>query len=72
MEAARRPVRTASGNVPTGEDAYRLLFKQATHAYLLRDFDRAIALFKQCCDRRPDDRRPRHNLEALMRRVGKS
>lgn len=52
--------------------AYVALFKQATEAYLLRDFDRAIALFDECCRRRPADRRPKHNLEALMRRVSRS
>lgn len=52
--------------------AYEARFAQATHFYLVRDFDRAIELFRQCEAERPDDPRPRHNLKAIQNRTGKS
>lgn len=52
--------------------AYEARFAQAMHFYLVRDFDRAIELFRQCETERPDDPRPRHNLKAIQNRMGKS
>ncbi len=52
--------------------AYEARFAQAMHFYLVRDFERAIELFRQCEAERPDDPRPRHNLKAIQNRMGKS
>lgn len=48
---------------------YASLFKRATEAYMVRDFGRAIQLFTQCHEQRPDDRRALHNLNTLKRRM---
>ncbi len=48
---------------------YPNLFKRATEAYMIRDFELAIQLFEKCHAERPDDRRPLYNLNALRRRM---
>jgi len=48
---------------------YPTLFKRATEAYMIRDFELAIHLFEKCHRERPDDRRPLYNLNALRRRM---
>jgi tetratricopeptide (TPR) repeat protein len=48
---------------------YPTLFKRATEAYMIRDFELAIQLFEKCHRERPDDRRPLYNLNALRRRM---
>lgn len=53
-------------------DPYERLYKEATLAYIRRDHDRALALFKQCAAQRPDDKRVTHNLEQLLKRHSKS
>ena len=62
----------ASNSLLDKDEDYAGLFKCATEAYILRDFQRAIDLFGECCRRRPDDRRAQHNLETLMRRMRKT
>jgi tetratricopeptide (TPR) repeat protein len=52
--------------------AYEARFAQAMQCYLVRDFERAIELFRACEAERPDDPRPRHNLKAIQNRTGKS
>ncbi|HEU5076364.1 MAG TPA: hypothetical protein VFU02_19365, partial [Polyangiaceae bacterium] len=52
-----------------GEEDYPKLFKRATEAYMIRDFELAIQLFEKCHEQRPDDRRPLYNLNALRRRM---
>jgi hypothetical protein len=51
------------------DDGFDSLFAQATEAYLLRDYQRAVDLFTQCSLLRPEDRRVLHNLKALQRRL---
>ncbi len=51
-------------------DSYEKLFSEATAAYLIRDYRRAVELFTECCRRRPDDRRAQHNKKALQKRFG--
>jgi len=51
------------------EEDYPNLFKRATEAYMIRDFELAIQLFEKCHRERPDDRRPLYNLNALRRRM---
>lgn len=57
---------------PKEDDGYGALFQRATEAYLVRDFDLAVALFTECTRKRPEDPRPYHNLKALKRRIGKT
>lgn len=52
-----------------GAEDYPTLFKRATEAYMIRDFELAIQLFEKCHEQRPDDRRPLYNLNALRRRM---
>ena len=60
-----------SSSLNAEEEEYAEIFRCATKAYLLRDFEQAVELFSECCRRRPDDRRAHHNLETLMRRMSK-
>jgi len=68
------PSRAITGLSPAldagvGEEDYPSLFKRATEAYMIRDFELAIQLFEKCHRERPDDRRPLYNLNALRRRM---
>lgn len=68
------PSRAITGLPPAldagvGEEDYPNLFKRATEAYMIRDFELAIQLFEKCHEQRPDDRRPLYNLNALRRRM---
>ncbi len=54
------------------DEAYEALFRRATEAYLRREFEQALQLFQLCSERRPADNRPRHNLTALKRRLGRA
>ena len=56
-------------DVGVAEEDYPGLFKRATEAYMIRDFELAIQLFEKCHQQRPDDRRPLYNLNALRRRM---
>jgi len=56
-------------DVGVAEEDYPSLFKRATEAYMIRDFELAIQLFEKCHRERPDDRRPLYNLNALRRRM---
>jgi hypothetical protein len=69
--AEQAPVRFAAGPLDASEEPedYAALFKRATGAYMLRDFELAARLFSECCARRPDDTRAAHNLNALLRRM---
>ncbi len=49
--------------------SYEELFREATHAYLRRDLDRALELFLECQRARPDDRRVAHNIQRLQQRL---
>lgn len=53
---------------PAIEDPYERLYKEATLAYIRRDYEKALTLFKQCAQDRPDDKRVTHNLEQLHKR----
>lgn len=57
---------------PSAEHRYDEVFRRATEAYLRRDVDTALALFAQCLEQRPDDRRVQHNIERLQQRKRKS
>jgi len=67
-----------SGVIDTGPssqrsgDAHAELFRRATEAYLVRNFELAFQLFGECCRQWPDDRRSLHNLNVLKRRIGKT
>jgi tetratricopeptide (TPR) repeat protein len=50
------------------EDPFDVLFREATEAYLRRDYTRAIDLFSRCQALRPEDRRVQHNLQRLQSR----
>jgi len=50
------------------EAAFEAAFNAATEAYLACDYSRAEALYQQCVQQRPDDKRARHNLEVVHRR----
>lgn len=68
LPPSSRPSRPPSNAQP--DDGFDSLFAQATEAYLLRDYQRAVDLFTQCSLVRPEDRRVQHNLKALQRRLG--
>ncbi len=59
------PPPAAEETGPTYDD----LFREATQAYVRRDLDRALELFRACRDQRPDDRRVAHNIERLEARM---
>lgn len=67
LPPSSRPSRPPSNAQP--DDGFDSLFAQATEAYLLRDYQRAVNLFTQCSLLRPEDRRVQHNLKALQRRL---
>ncbi len=50
------------------EDSFDVLFREATEAYVRRDYAKAIALFTRCQTIRPEDRRVQHNLQRLQSR----
>ncbi len=45
------------------------LFRQATEAYLRRDYLSALSIFEVCRTLQPDDKRVLHNIEKLQQRV---
>lgn len=49
-------------------DSFDALFREATEAYVRREYDRAIELFTRCLALRPEDRRAQHNLQRLQSR----
>jgi hypothetical protein len=69
LPPSSRPSRPPSFSNSHPDDGFDALFAQATEAYLLRDFQRAVDLFTQCSLLRPADRRVLHNLKALQRRL---
>lgn len=68
--AAAAPLVQLPASTPEGR--YDELFRRATEAYLRRDVDTALALFTECRELRPDDRRVQHNIERLEARKRKS
>jgi tetratricopeptide (TPR) repeat protein len=52
------------------EDPFDALFREATAAYVSRDYPKAIELFTRCLALRPDDRSVQHNLQRLQSRRG--
>jgi tetratricopeptide (TPR) repeat protein len=70
-EAIPRSTERTTPGKTDADSAYEARFAQATHYYLLRDFDRAVELFRVCEAERPGDPRPRHNLKAILNRTGK-
>lgn len=46
-------------------DDFDALFRDATRAYVVRDYAKARTLFERCATLRPDDRRVRVNLERI-------
>lgn len=50
------------------EDPYEALYRQATLAYMRREYTRAVELFERCLDERPDDSRVIHNLSKLQKK----
>jgi tetratricopeptide (TPR) repeat protein len=52
------------------EDPFDAMFREATAAYVSRDYPKAIELFTRCLALRPDDRSVQHNLQRLQSRRG--
>lgn len=50
------------------EDPYEALYRQATLAYMRREYTRAVDLFERCLAERPDDSRVIHNLSKLQKK----
>jgi tetratricopeptide (TPR) repeat protein len=65
-EASTTPAPPSASPLPTGNDLFDQLFRQATEAYVRRAYPQAIELFLQCAALRPEDRRVQHNLQRLQ------
>lgn len=66
------PSLSATPNSPTESletsESFDSLFREATEAYVRREYSRAIELFSRCLALRPEDRRVQHNLQRLQSR----
>ncbi len=60
--------REMSRMVPKENNAFEQILKDATSAYLRRDYDLALKLFEECLALQPEDRRALHNIERIKRR----
>jgi len=64
----RDGAREMSRMVPKANSALEQILKDATSAYLRRDYELALKLFEECLTLQPDDRRALHNIERIKKR----